>query len=125
MATRIAIQHRTGLLLLVRPRTVGIDPALDFRDPLLVTKNHFRYFDRSPDEDRNNGYQPNSETNDRLHHAPLPAESGGADRDRTGGLLVANQALSQLSYSPLPQGSVPGCQWSEDLADHWSPITVH
>src|SRR5580700_11616245 len=35
--------------------------------------------------------------------APLtgdPAFSGGADRDRTGGLLVANQALSQLSYSP-------------------------
>ena len=32
-------------------------------------------------------------TNDRF--------SGGADRDRTGGLLVANQALSQLSYSPL------------------------
>ena len=27
-------------------------------------------------------------------------DSGGADRDRTGGLLVANQALSQLSYSP-------------------------
>jgi hypothetical protein len=29
------------------------------------------------------------------------AISGGADRDRTGGLLVANQALSQLSYSPF------------------------
>jgi hypothetical protein len=29
------------------------------------------------------------------------ANLGGADRDRTGGLLVANQALSQLSYSPL------------------------
>ncbi len=28
-------------------------------------------------------------------------EFGGADRDRTGGLLVANQALSQLSYSPM------------------------
>jgi hypothetical protein len=27
--------------------------------------------------------------------------NGGADRDRTGGLLVANQALSQLSYSPI------------------------
>ncbi len=26
--------------------------------------------------------------------------SCGANRDRTGGLLVANQALSQLSYSP-------------------------
>ena len=27
--------------------------------------------------------------------------SGGADRDRTGDLLLAKQALSQLSYSPL------------------------
>jgi hypothetical protein len=25
----------------------------------------------------------------------------GADRDRTDGLLVANEALSQLSYSPM------------------------
>jgi hypothetical protein len=32
---------------------------------------------------------------------PQALNSGGADRDRTGGLLVANQALSQLSYSPL------------------------
>src|SRR5207302_3990476 len=31
--------------------------------------------------------------------------SGGADRDRTGGLLVANQALSQLSYSPMTAAS--------------------
>ena len=28
--------------------------------------------------------------------------SGGAGRDRTGDLLNANQALSQLSYSPIP-----------------------
>jgi hypothetical protein len=27
--------------------------------------------------------------------------SGGASRDRTGDLLVANQTLSQLSYGPL------------------------
>jgi hypothetical protein len=33
------------------------------------------------------------------NHRPM---FGGADRDRTGGLLVANQALSQLSYSPMP-----------------------
>src|ERR1700680_3443099 len=33
---------------------------------------------------------------------PRHTKSGGADRDRTGGLLVANQALSQLSYSPKP-----------------------
>ena len=31
----------------------------------------------------------------------LPANTGGAGRDRTGDLLNANQALSQLSYSPL------------------------
>jgi hypothetical protein len=38
---------------------------------------------------------------------PLPIVNfGGADRDRTGGLLVANQALSQLSYSPLNPSSV-------------------
>ena len=37
--------------------------------------------------------------NRHLRH--LRQISGGADRDRTGGLLVANQALSQLSYSPL------------------------
>ena len=29
------------------------------------------------------------------------ARFGGADRDRTGDLLLAKQALSQLSYSPL------------------------
>ena len=47
---------------------------------------------------------------------------GGADRDRTGGLLVANQALSQLSYSPtimvglgrleLPTSSLSGMRSS-------------
>jgi hypothetical protein len=28
------------------------------------------------------------------------AKAGGGERDRTDGLLVANQALSQLSYTP-------------------------
>ena len=32
---------------------------------------------------------------------------GGADRDRTGDPLVANQVLSQLSYSPI---LAVGCQ---------------
>ena len=30
----------------------------------------------------------------------IKLEFGGAGRDRTGDLLVANEALSQLSYSP-------------------------
>ena len=33
--------------------------------------------------------------------------SGGAGRDRTGDLLSANQALSQLSYSPLESDKLP------------------
>jgi len=45
----------------------------------------------NPMFDANNVLTPNIELN-----------LGGADRDRTGGLLVANQALSQLSYSPIP-----------------------
>ena len=32
----------------------------------------------------------------------LLSEVGGADRDRTGDLMLAKHALSQLSYSPIP-----------------------
>ena len=33
--------------------------------------------------------------------------NGGAERDRTAGLLVANEALSQLSYSPTTSQILP------------------
>src|SRR5271154_2778346 len=33
---------------------------------------------------------------------PQTLDFGGAERDRTADLLVANEALSQLSYSPPP-----------------------
>ena len=36
----------------------------------------------------------------------LEGEFGGAERDRTAGLLVANEALSQLSYSPTKDSSI-------------------
>ena len=36
----------------------------------------------------------------RFRHSALPSEIGGASRDRTDDLIVANDALSQLSYSP-------------------------
>src|SRR5947209_6263930 len=42
---------------------------------------------------------------DAQHQAESRSNIGGADRDRTGGLLVANQALSQLSYSPTAVSS--------------------
>ena len=53
---------------------------------------------------------PNVELGSRAR-APALHENGGADRDRTGGLLVANQALSQLSYSPNTQFQVSGFQF--------------
>ena len=39
-------------------------------------------------------------TVERWSQAPEGDASGGAGRDRTGDPLVANQVLSQLSYSP-------------------------
>ena len=44
-------------------------------------------------------------------HANGEAGRGGASRDRTGDLLVANQALSQLSYSPESSLEDGGPKW--------------
>ena len=41
-------------------------------------------------------------------------KDGGADRDRTGGLLVANEALSQLSYSPTKDGMLDSSDFNSD-----------
>src|SRR5258708_7147043 len=43
-----------------------------------------------------------------VHHVAAPREArrakrGGARRDRTADLVIANDALSQLSYGPLPR----------------------
>src|SRR4051794_9694582 len=37
---------------------------------------------------------------------------GGAERDRTAGLVIANDALSQLSYSPVPPAAALGAAGS-------------
>src|SRR5215469_10895236 len=52
--------------------------------------------------------QPNTQ-----NLAPNTCISGGAGRDRTGDLLNANQALSQLSYSPIPPIAVLKCAGRE------------
>ena len=44
----------------------------------------------------------------------LRAKAGGGERDRTDGLLVANQALSQLSYTPARQPTSPAARVSVD-----------
>ena len=45
------------------------------------------------------------------------ADTGGAGRDRTGDLLSANQALSQLSYSPKNQSRPVECRDGRDQPD--------
>ncbi len=42
--------------------------------------------------------------------APKGAKAGGARRDRTDDLLLAKQALSQLSYGPQARGRLVECQ---------------
>nr|ADI22704.1 hypothetical protein [uncultured Rhodospirillales bacterium HF0500_23A22] len=39
-----------------------------------------------------------------LSHCALPPKNGGGERDRTDDLLLAKQALSQLSYTPIMVG---------------------
>jgi hypothetical protein len=56
-------------------------------------------------------YRPELRSKDRgpslRMRALTAAQTGGAGRDRTGDLLNANQALSQLSYSPSTIGLSP------------------
>jgi hypothetical protein len=112
---------------------VRMNPALDHRQPLLMAKNQLGHRNDTADDDCSDRYEEHpkpkmpstslftqtSVTHERHRRTTADVRfSGGADRDRTGGLLVANQALSQLSYSPITQWSVVSCQWSEDLTAH-------
>ena len=76
--------------------------AVDSRQSIVVSKNHdlLLYPKSNLSELPSQPFYPLS-TDD------YPLVLGGADRDRTGDPLVANQVLSQLSYSPLP---VISCQ---------------
>jgi hypothetical protein len=79
-----------GLLELVGPD--GIEPSTS---PLSgVRSSHL-------------SYGPRCVTSSALHTAVFCPTSGGAGRDRTGDLLSANQALSQLSYSPFSSPAPP------------------
>jgi hypothetical protein len=57
---------------------------------------------------------------------PIPSASnlpiGGAERNRTVDLLLAKQALSQLSYSPFGRAQEPGFRNTSPLL---SPDTWH
>jgi hypothetical protein len=105
-------QHQADLspLLLLRPRSIRIYAPLDLGQTLLMLMDHADHTDDATDCDGHDRHQQTAESKEAINefvhaspfrHAAIPNRfSGGADRDRTGGLLVANQALSQLSYSP-------------------------
>jgi hypothetical protein len=65
---------------------------------VLMPKNQNHDRNRSTNNHCHDRNQKYAQAGNRFHLSP--GFFGGADRDRTGGLLVANQALSQLSYSP-------------------------
>ena len=44
---------------------------------------------------------PSGRSADETYRTDVCVRAGGASRDRTGDLLVANQTLSQLSYGPV------------------------
>jgi hypothetical protein len=52
-----------------------------------------------------------------LSSEPGKAKAGGANRDRTGDLLLAKQALSQLSYGPCSGFSPRGRNCTSVLED--------
>ena len=85
-------------------RRVWIDAAFDFRDSLLMPKNQHHDCNHATYENRRNRYQERTQTRDRFHIRRLTGSAkylGGAERDRTADPLVANQVLSQLSYTPI------------------------
>ena len=101
----------TSYLLLLRPGTIWIYAAFDLGQSLLMLMDHADHTYNATDCDGHDRHQQTAKSKETINefvhaspfrHAAIPNRfSGGADRDRTGGLLVANQALSQLSYSPM------------------------
>lgn len=91
------------MMLALEPRA-GVEPATSpiprGRTPTVLS--------------RRNGHDRNRTCTNQLaglapsHSATCPEIFGGADRDRTGGLRIANAALSHLSYSPIPSWSRRG-----------------
>ena len=57
------------------------------------------------------GYSPEKRSRAEYHRE----WNGGADRDRTCDLLIANETLYQLSYDPIPPGVCGLCALSVSL----------
>ena len=53
----------------------------------------------------------------------LQTPDGGGERDRTDDLLLAKQALSQLSYTPLPEIRDQNTEIRNLISDLWRLIS--
>ena len=110
-----ASSDKVGNSCVLPARRVGINSAFDLRQSLLMFVHHAYHCDRTTNQNCDDPYEKYPKTENSVDHFHACLRSfvladdrkpttndgtGGADRDRTGGLLVANQALSQLSYSP-------------------------
>ena len=83
--------------------TADRSPLHDVRQPASRDRRPTRYKFRCMDECSGREARDLDQT-DRPSSAPkLALKLGGARRDRTDDLLLAKQALSQLSYGPVPQ----------------------
>src|SRR6266702_5681410 len=59
-----------------------------------------------------------------LRTSVRPSErDGGAERNRTAGLLIANEALSQLSYSPEPSGGFRDGAWGRQATPKFPSLS--
>src|SRR6478672_11025773 len=86
-------EHRDGLgLELDTANAISYPDEPGLRKP--DSLHFFRIFKEQP-----NNESPNARTR-ASGHSSRNRVPGGANRDRTGDLLLAKQALSQLSYGP-------------------------
>ena len=96
-----------------RRGTSGISPLYDVQDTVSAwRRTEFRIFDKGRSR------FPRA--------APMTARIGGARRDRTDDLLLAKQALSQLSYGPW-SAPCAACRLLESRADKawWAWIDLN
>jgi hypothetical protein len=108
-ANFIDAQHQVGLF---PPATEKLDQ--------LVRRTARGLSSRIDHKSNSHNSKSQQGTQDSHSHAVPYGHSGGADRDRTGGLLVANQALSQLSYSPIPGVRGQGLGVRKLIPSTWS-----
>jgi hypothetical protein len=103
---RDAKDHRERLVSIAADKAATLDTAnaISYPDEPGLRKPDSLHFFRIVKEQPK---QIHRESPRRALRAELVEKTGGANRDRTGDLLLAKQALSQLSYGPCRWDVIP------------------